>query len=152
MLMYRYHSLPGARRKASGNGYPGAQFPWESAETGDEVTPTWVPHFSDPKKLVRIWTGDIQIHITADIAYAIMQYWRVTGDDAFLRDYGAEMILDGACFWGGRAEPEERDGQRRQSPGDTQPLADGAGVLAGRGQGVGDAGGVEGVEQAGHAR
>ena len=33
-------------------------------------------HFSDPKKLVRIWTGDIQIHITADIAYAIMQYWR----------------------------------------------------------------------------
>ena len=113
MLMYRYHSLPGARRKAAGNGYPGAQFPWESAETGDEVTPTWVPHFSDPKKLVRIWTGDIQIHITADIAYAIMQYWRVTGDDAFLRDYGAEMILDGACFWGGRAEPEERDGQRR---------------------------------------
>ena len=113
MLMYRYHSLPGARRKAAGNGYPGAQFPWESAETGDEVTPTWVPHFSDPKKLVRIWTGDIQIHITADIAYAIMQYWRVTGDDAFLRDYGAEMILDGACFWGGRAEPEESDGQRR---------------------------------------
>ncbi len=43
-------------------------------------------------------------------------------------------------------------GQRRQSSGDAQPLADGAGVLAGRGQGVGDAGGVEGVEQAGHAR
>jgi len=113
MLMYRYHCLPGARRKAAGNGYPGAQFPWESAETGDEVTPTWVPHFSDPKKLVRIWTGDIQIHITADIAYAIMQYWRVSGDDAFLRDYGAEMILDGARFWGGRAEPEETNGVRR---------------------------------------
>jgi len=113
MLMYRYHGLPGARRKAAGNGFPGAQFPWESAETGDEVTPTWVPHFSDPKKLVRIWTGDIQIHITADIAYAIMQYWRVTGDDAFLRDYGAEMVLDGARFWGGRAELEEVDGRRR---------------------------------------
>ena len=113
MLLYRYHCLPGARRKAAGNGFPGAQYPWESAETGDEVTPTWVPHFADPKKLVRIWTGDIQIHITADIAYAIMQYWRVTGDDAFLRDYGAEMILDGARFWGERAEPEEIDGQRR---------------------------------------
>ena len=113
MLMYRYHGLPGARRKAAGNGFPGAQFPWESAETGDEVTPTWVPHFSDPKKLVRIWTGDIQIHITADIAYAIMQYWRVTGDDAFLRDYGAEMVLDGARFWGERAELEEADGRRR---------------------------------------
>ncbi len=41
-------------------------------------------------------------------------------------------------------------GQCRQPVGDAQPLADGAGVLAGRGQRVGDAGGVEGVEQAGH--
>jgi len=56
---------------------------------------------------VRIWTGDIQIHISADVAYAIMQYWRVTGDDAFMRDYGAEMILDTARFWGSRAEREE---------------------------------------------
>ncbi|CUS06162.1 putative glycoside hydrolase [Candidatus Promineifilum breve] len=106
MLLYRYHGLPGARRKAQGNGYSGAQFPWESAETGDEVTPRWVPHFSDPTRLVRIWTGDIQIHITADVAYAVMQYWRVTGDDDFMRDYGAEMILDGARFWAARAEPE----------------------------------------------
>lgn len=113
MLLYRYHTLPGARRKAAGNGHVGAQFAWESAETGDEVTPTWLPHWADPKQLVRIWTGDIQIHITADIAYAIMQYWRVTGDDAFLRDYGAEMILDGARFWASRAEPEEVDGRRR---------------------------------------
>ena len=113
MLTYRYHGLAGARRKAAANGFAGAQFPWESAETGDEVTPTWVPHFSDPRQLVRIWTGDIQIHITADIAYAVMQYWRQTGDDAFMRDVGAEMILDGARFWASRAEPEEVDGQRR---------------------------------------
>jgi kojibiose phosphorylase len=107
MLLYRYHCLPGARRKASRNGFVGAQFPWESAETGDEVTPVWVPHWSDPTLLVRIWTGDIQIHITADIAYAIMQYWRITGDDAFMRDYGAEMILEGARFWASRVEPEK---------------------------------------------
>lgn len=113
MLLYRYHCLPGARRKAAANGYAGAQFPWESAATGDEVTPTWLTHFADPRQLVRIWTGDIQIHITADVAYAIMQYWRQTGDDAFLRDYGAEMILDGARFWGSRVELEESDGQRR---------------------------------------
>ncbi len=106
MLMYRYHTLDGARRKAAANGYRGAQFAWESAETGDEVTPRWVPDFHDPTRLVRIWTGDIQIHITADVAYAVMQYWRVTGDDAFLRDYGAEIVLDGARFWASRAEPE----------------------------------------------
>lgn len=112
MLMYRYHTLPGARRKAAGNGYSGAQYAWESAATGDEVTPTWVPSF-DGKGLVRIWTGDIEIHITADVAYAILQYWSATGDDAFMRDYGAEIVLDTARFWGDRAEPEEQDGRRR---------------------------------------
>jgi len=112
MLMYRYHTLPGARRKAAGNGFGGAQYAWESAASGDEVTPTWVPAF-DGKGLVRIWTGDIEIHITADIAYAVLQYWSATGDDAFLRDYGAEIVLDTARFWGDRAELEEEDGRRR---------------------------------------
>jgi beta-phosphoglucomutase len=107
LLMYRYHNLVGARAKAGGNRFEGAQFPWESAATGKEVTPTWVPHFADPTQLVRIWTGDIEIHITADIAYATIQYWRVSGDDEWMRNYGAEMVLDGAVFWGSRAELEE---------------------------------------------
>ena len=107
MLMYRYHTLDGARKKAAGNGFEGAQFAWESAATGEEMTPTWVPHFSDRTKLVRIWTGDIQVHISADIAYAIKQYWDVTGDDNFMRDYGAEIILDTARFWGSRVEREQ---------------------------------------------
>jgi len=104
LLSYRWHTLEGARRKAQRNGYRGAQYPWESAATGDEVTPTWVPHFSDPTRLVRIWTGDIEIHISADIAYAIMQYWRATGDDNFMRERGAEIILETARFWASRAE------------------------------------------------
>ncbi|MCB9134098.1 MAG: glycoside hydrolase family 65 protein [Anaerolineales bacterium] len=106
MLMYRYHSLPGARRKAAGNGFEGAQFPWESAETGEEVTPTWVPHFADPTKLVRIWTGDIQIHISTDVAYAMHQFWRVTGDDRFWAEVGVPVLLETAVFWGSRAEVE----------------------------------------------
>lgn len=112
MLMYRYHTLPGARRKATANGFSGAQYAWESAATGDEVTPTWVPR-PDGKDPIRIWTGDIEIHISADVAYAILQYWRVTGDDAFMRDYGAEMVLDTARFWDERAELEESEGTRR---------------------------------------
>lgn len=106
MLMYRYHALPGARRKAAANGFSGAQFPWESAETGDEVTPTWVPDPHDPKKLIRIWTGDIQIHISADVAYALHQYWQATGDDEFWRAVAIPVILETAVFWGARAEPE----------------------------------------------
>ena len=104
LLNYRYRNLPAARAKAKANGGEGAQFPWESADTGDEVTPTWVPHFGDPTKLVRIWTGDIEIHISADIAYAAHQYWQVAGDDEWLIDKGAELILDTAKFWASRAE------------------------------------------------
>ncbi len=62
--------------------------------------------FDDPTKLVRIWTGDIQIHISADIAYAMHQYWRVTGDDDFWQDVGAPVVLETAVFWGDRAEAE----------------------------------------------
>ncbi|HKY53228.1 MAG TPA: glycoside hydrolase family 65 protein [Anaerolineales bacterium] len=104
LLNYRYNNLPGARRKAQANGYEGAQFPWESADTGDEVTPTWVPHFAEPTKLVRIWTGDIEIHISADIAHAAFQYWQATGDDKWFIERGMELILDTAKFWASRAE------------------------------------------------
>ena len=104
LLNYRYRNLAGARRKAQGNGYEGAQFPWESADTGDEVTPTWVPHFADRTKLVRIWTGDIEVHISADIAHAAYQYWQATGDDEWFIEKGVELILDTAKFWGSRAQ------------------------------------------------
>jgi len=104
LLSYRYHNLAGARFKALGNKYCGAQYPWESAATGEEVTPTWVPHYADRSKLIRIWTGDIEIHISADVSYAIWQYWQATGDDAFLIGRGAEVILETARFWACRAE------------------------------------------------
>lgn len=107
MLMYRYHTLPGARRKARHNGYEGAMYAWESAGTGDETTPRWVPVWikdSGEDELVRIWCGDIELHITSDIAYGLIQYWRITGDDAFMCQYGAEILLETARFWGSRVE------------------------------------------------
>lgn len=104
LLTYRYHHLEGARQKARSNGCEGAQYPWESADTGLEVTPTWVPNVADPKNMVRIWTGDIEIHISADVAYGAYQYWQVTGDDAWFIEKGAEIILDTAKFWASRAE------------------------------------------------
>ncbi len=106
MLGYRCRRLAGARAKAAANGFAGAQFPWESAGTGEEVTPPWISDYTDPGKLLRIWTGETEIHITADIAYAVLQYWQVTGDDAFLIDHGAELVLDGARFWASAATAE----------------------------------------------
>jgi kojibiose phosphorylase len=103
MLMYRYHKLQGARNKAKANGYEGAMFPWESTDTGEETTPQWSDPQPDGTRL-RIWTGDSEQHISTDIAYAILQYWRWTGDDEFLCKYGAEIVLDTAVFWGSRVE------------------------------------------------
>ncbi len=103
MLMYRYHNLPGARRKAAKRGYEGAMYPWESAINGDEVTPTWLPAGED-RIPVRIWTQDLEHHIVADVAYGTYQYWRATRDDAFMRDFGSEIILETARFWGSRAD------------------------------------------------
>jgi len=104
LLTYRYHTLDGARRKAAHSGYKGAMFAWESAATGDEMTPRW-SILTDPyAEATRIWCRDREIHISADIAYAIWQYWQVTGDDIWLRDYGAEVILDTAIFWMSRIE------------------------------------------------
>jgi beta-phosphoglucomutase len=110
LLMYRYHTLPGARRKARASGYEGAMFAWESAASGDETTPRWVPNPKSPE-LTRIWCGDIEHHISADVAYAVQQYWQVSGDDAFMHDYGAEILLDTARFWGSRAEWKDDKGQ-----------------------------------------
>ncbi len=109
LLGYRYHTLPGARRKAAQAGYEGAMVAWESAASGDDVTPPWV---LDPRgsELVRIWPGEIEQHISADVAYAVWQYWRATGDDAWMREQGAQIVLETAVFWGSRAEyDEERD-------------------------------------------
>lgn len=104
LLDYRYLTLPAAREKARAAGYEGAWYAWESADTGEEVTPTWVPDFHDRKKLARVWTGDLAIHISADVAYGAWQYWRATGDDAWYIQYGAEMMLDTAKFFASRAE------------------------------------------------
>jgi kojibiose phosphorylase len=104
LLTYRYHTLEGARRKARHSGYQGAMFAWESAANGDEVTPmSSIP--TDPyAEAVRIWCRDREIHLSADIAYAVWHYWQATGDDHWLRDYGAEIILDTALFWMSRLE------------------------------------------------
>lgn len=102
LLSYRYHNLEGARRKAAEAGYEGAMYPWESASTGDEVTPRWV---TGPKgEAVRIWCGDIELHITTDVAYGVWQYWQATGDNDWMQQQGAEIILDTAVFWGSRVE------------------------------------------------
>ena len=41
LLLYRYHTMSGALENAKNNGFKGAQYPWEAADTGVETTPKW---------------------------------------------------------------------------------------------------------------
>jgi trehalose/maltose hydrolase-like predicted phosphorylase len=109
LLMYRYHTLPGARAKAVRMGWRGAMYAWESTDTGEETTPEWV--VGPDGNMVQVLCGTQEQHISADVAYAVWQYWQGTGDDGFLLDAGAEIILETARFWTSRAQPEA-DGRR----------------------------------------
>lgn len=108
---YRFLSLPGAHKKAGGNGYEGAQFPWESAWIDDgEVTPVWGAADIVTGLPTKIWSGFIEQHITADVAYGAWEYYMVTGDEDFMERCGYELILDTAKFWASRLE-EGEDGK-----------------------------------------
>ncbi len=102
LLMYRYHTLPGARINAKENGYRGAQFAWESADNGREATPRWLTN--DQGEPFRLWIADEEIHINADIVYGIFAYYQVTRDQSFLKNFGAEIIYEVARFWASRFE------------------------------------------------
>ena len=104
LLMYRYHTLDAARRKAAAYGFKGALYAWESADTGDETTPDTVP--GPNEAAIKILTGELEHHISADVAYAVWQYWRATGDDGFMVTAGAEILAETARFWASRARIE----------------------------------------------
>jgi len=100
MLLYRYKRLGEARKIAKIQGYRGSMYPWESAGTGEEETPTWAKDLDG--KIIRIKTNELEHHITADIAYACMQYVAISGDEEFMKNFGYEMIFESARFWASR--------------------------------------------------
>ena len=105
---YRYLSLPGAHEKAAHNGFKGAQFPWESAWLDDgEVTPEYLGTDILTGLPTKVWSGLIEIHITADVAFGVWQYYVCTGDQDYMDRYGYELIFDCAKFWLSRLEPGE---------------------------------------------
>ncbi|RKX85048.1 MAG: glycoside hydrolase family 65 protein [Spirochaetes bacterium] len=104
LLLYRYVTLLGARKKALENGFKGAMYSWESADTGVEETPKWGAVDIETGEQIRIWSGDLEIHITSDVVYSIWQYFQVTQDYDFMFRYGLEIMLDTSRFWASRLE------------------------------------------------
>ncbi len=90
MLRFRHRTLPEARRHAKDLWFDGAMYAWKSGDDGVEETEMGVGAY-------------YAIHIVADIAYALRQYWEAAGDDDFLVKYGAEILIETARFWKSRA-------------------------------------------------
>jgi len=92
MVEYRFQRLEAARRNAFSKGFKGAMFPWESAEKGVEETPVWA------------LSGPFEHHITACVAIAAWNYYRVTQDKDWLREKGWPLLSATAEFWASRVE------------------------------------------------
>ena len=83
-------------------------YPWQSGSDGEEETQ--VLHINP---LTGRWEPDLshnQRHVNAAIFYNVWHYYQVTHDLEFLRDHGAEMMLEIARFWSSMAHfNPERD-------------------------------------------
>ena len=81
LLEYRYSILPLARQRAREMGHAmGALYPWRTID-GHEAS-AYYP------------AGTAQVHINADIAMAVRRYVNCSGDKDFLRQMGAEMLVE----------------------------------------------------------
>jgi trehalose/maltose hydrolase-like predicted phosphorylase len=100
MLEYRLRRLDAAKAAAAALGRAGARFPWESAASGIDVTPS---HAYDPSgRVVPIRTGELEEHIVADVAWAANAYVDWSGDDAFASGPGLELFVETARYWASR--------------------------------------------------
>jgi len=99
LIRYRCLTLDGARRKAHEYGYRGAFYAWESQETGDDACTLFNITDVFTGRPMRTYFRDRQVHISADIVYAIWQYCELTDDFGILLEGGAEVILECARFF-----------------------------------------------------
>ena len=104
VLAYRYRTLPHARARAATLGYSGALFAWESADTGEDTTPSSGALSNGAR--VPILTAAQELHISADVAWATWRYFEVTGDMEFLVEQGVELLVETARFWASRVRED----------------------------------------------
>jgi alpha,alpha-trehalose phosphorylase len=95
-LRWRHSTLDLARERAGQLGLAGAAFPWRTIR-GHECSGYWP-------------AGTAAFHIGADIADAVIRYQHATGDAAFEKSVGLELLVETARFWRslGHHDPEGR--------------------------------------------
>lgn len=95
---YRVHTLPQAKDHAKKMGGLGARYPWMASFDGTEQCESWD-------------IGCSEVHITADVAYAVGQYLDLTGDQDLFFHGGAELLVETARFWTSRYSPAPEPGR-----------------------------------------
>src|SRR5699024_7879172 len=83
--------------QAEASGYRGFMYPWQSGSIGSEETQK--VHLNP---MSGRWDPDLshnQRHVSAAIFYSVWHYVTITGDTAFLRAQGAELMLGITRFW-----------------------------------------------------
>ena len=85
LLHFRNRMLPAARQRAREMAQSGALFPWRTIN-GEEASAYYA-------------AGSAQMHINADIAYALMQYVGATNDVQFLVRDGVDLLVETARMW-----------------------------------------------------
>lgn len=83
---YRVRSLPVAKKHSERMNTAGARYPWMAALDGSEQCETWD-------------IGCSELHITADVAFALDAYCQKSSDEAFYLDRAAEVFVETARFW-----------------------------------------------------
>ena len=101
MLEYRSNRLSAALAIARAEGRAGARFPWESATDGFDVTPRSGRDHAG--QLVPIRTGEAEVHIVGDVAWAACCYIEWTGDEDFAAGAGLRILVETARYWASRA-------------------------------------------------
>lgn len=86
LCAYRIGALPAARAYAKAMNADGARYPWMASLDGSEQCETWD-------------IGCSELHITADVVYAIDQYCKTAQDNAFYLKHAAEIYVETARFW-----------------------------------------------------
>ena len=97
LLLYRYNQLDGAHHNAQQQGLKGALYPMVTFN-GIECHNEWEITFEE-------------IHRNSDIAYAIYNYTKTTGDKSYVLNEGSEVLVEIARFWADRVHYSERNGQ-----------------------------------------
>ena len=101
MLEYRWNRLSAALAIARAEGRRGARFPWESAADGFDVTPR--SGRDQTGRVVPIRTGEAEVHIVGDVAWAACCYIDWTGDQEFAAGPGLRILVETARYWAARA-------------------------------------------------